>query len=251
MQTFFLLESWMISGDIWPKWTPITSNHVKIHEVRIQSRIMMPNYIIFPGGVLSEPLIRQKRQFPNPIESLTAKKIADTYVILSWETPPGVVDAYEVQHTASSPAPNPVSTNANVYLFQSCHYHGTASIHQLYFHWWDFNFRLRSTLHIRVESIDDCPKYPWTILWSCHLVFLNCVLVSSVQLFQLLVLISPRSQPSPSLFFRLFPHTRIRAREGRAFPCGQERTHCPHLLVVPRGTGWTRRYPGIHDSLSY
>ncbi|CAG0882993.1 unnamed protein product [Cyprideis torosa] len=53
------------------------------------------------GGVLSEPLVRRSRQYPNPISGLEATKVADTYVILSWDSPGGHIDAYEVQYLTS------------------------------------------------------------------------------------------------------------------------------------------------------
>ncbi|CAG0893051.1 unnamed protein product [Darwinula stevensoni] len=56
------------------------------------------------GGVTSAPLVRQTRQFPEPVSWVNASHVADTYIILTWNVPNGDHDAYEVQYLTAEDA---------------------------------------------------------------------------------------------------------------------------------------------------
>nr|CAD7427319.1 unnamed protein product [Timema monikensis] len=49
-------------------------------------------------GVTSQPLQRQDRMYPEPITSINATHISDTEVTLTWDTPRGEYNAFEVQY---------------------------------------------------------------------------------------------------------------------------------------------------------
>lgn len=50
------------------------------------------------GGMLSTPITRQARLYPEPVRSISAVSISDTEIILMWETPFGDNDAFELQY---------------------------------------------------------------------------------------------------------------------------------------------------------
>ncbi|XP_075214257.1 protein tyrosine phosphatase 10D isoform X3 [Lycorma delicatula] len=49
-------------------------------------------------GVLSQPLQRQDRLYPEPITGINATSITDTAITLIWDTPKGEFNAFEVQY---------------------------------------------------------------------------------------------------------------------------------------------------------
>lgn len=53
------------------------------------------------GGVLSLPIIREARLYPEPIRSLSPLKIGDTEITLTWDSPAGDKDGYEVTYLDS------------------------------------------------------------------------------------------------------------------------------------------------------
>lgn len=50
------------------------------------------------GGMISAPIIRQARLYPEPVRAITAVLILDTEITLMWETPFGDNDAFELQY---------------------------------------------------------------------------------------------------------------------------------------------------------
>lgn len=50
------------------------------------------------GGMLSTPITRQARLYPEPVRSISAVSVSDTEIILMWETPFGDNDAFELQY---------------------------------------------------------------------------------------------------------------------------------------------------------
>lgn len=50
------------------------------------------------GGVFSVPITRQARLYPEPVSKISAHPVTDKEITLTWDTPFGDVDAYEVQY---------------------------------------------------------------------------------------------------------------------------------------------------------
>lgn len=50
------------------------------------------------GGMLSAPVTRQARLYPEPVRSISAVSVTDTEIVLMWETPFGDNDAFEVEY---------------------------------------------------------------------------------------------------------------------------------------------------------
>lgn len=50
------------------------------------------------GNVQSLPIQRQDRMYPEPITQLNATSITDTEITLSWDTPAGEYNAFEIQY---------------------------------------------------------------------------------------------------------------------------------------------------------
>lgn len=74
------------------------TNRLVIFDNLVPGRLYNISIWTVSGGVYSVPIYRQARLYPESIEEITAPKITDISITLTWNVPPGDKDGYEVQY---------------------------------------------------------------------------------------------------------------------------------------------------------